>query len=983
MSDPQAPEAPVQPEPRQDAPPPPEALTSTPRPTASASTPAVQPPPDFRVVDTPPSPASTGSGVMLWVGVAILALLLFAAPFVVRSMLYGEASSPYVPPATSAPLLAMTPEPTATPWAVEGEALGVATSTRPVGPVVIDYAHYNQMDARGMQPLAAALSRRGLSTRVWLTEVDAFAVTSSSGFPDQSKELAEQLRDASAMIIISPYFYWTAEEIALLERFVADGGRLLLISDPDIYGDAAVYMNLIAEPFGVVFNDDYLYDTVRNDENFTHFFQGQFLDQAAALDGLDIAFYGGRSISGDVVPQAVSASTTLSSRRTGVSGFTTVAIGDNRGWESAGRVLALSDFDVLTEPNVVRHDNQQIVEFVADFLAAAERNASLADFPAWLDRDVTLMIGSTEGLNADTLLVGAKLQRRLEETGRQLTLAGAPVTTGISEEIAEASGMSSGAVPPGAAMVAVEEPTLTATPLSAAETELAGGTIPLPPVEGVGVVEAGSDVILLADYDYANEHSVVLPLAGITLEIEYVTPTPSAASNATSTPAPTATSVVGGSTPASATPAAPLVGTETPPPDATVESPSTDTEGDKAQGSPPPVGTPEATVEPDGAEAEEDAATPKPGATATPQASTTPAATATATPTVTPTPIEVLWLVAEDGLRLLANETVLIIRTSAPITEAATAEEVDSGSVADTVESAAGRNAVVVLGSRASAIHAGVERLLEGNFTECITGAVVTYCPIEAESGSTSSRGNGSGSSSSGTPTATSAPGATVSPVATTTPGTSGASVLLIDDNASAEDDEESEADHYLRALAAHGISPVLWTTSSEGIPTADQLKEHTWVIWSNAGYARGELPVNALDPVLSYINEGGRLTVSSRIPFFAMGTASPSAIRDVAVVDDVVALSQGLYSPVNLTGEPGEVAPLAEPDGEDAFDVTLVRGSSSDDPESPAMVSATDEGEEEETGAKLIIVGMSVGWLPADFANQLVANMADWMLEE
>jgi len=957
-------------------------------------------PADFRIVEPPPAPPAQANGNWFWV--ALLALILFAAPFAVRWFLYGNQTSIYVPPAQSAPQLAMTPEPTATAWAVDGALRGGNTnvSGHPQGPVVIDYAHFNQIDARGMQPLAAALARHGLSTRVWLTEVDPFAVSSSSGFPDQSKELAEQLRDASAIIIISPFFLWTPEEIALLERFVADGGRALLISDPDIYGDAAVYMNLISEPFGVVFNDDYLYDTIRNDENFTHFFQGEFLDQAAALDGLEVAFYGARSISGDVIPQAISAPTTLSSRRTGVSGFTTLAIGDNRGWQSGGRVLALSDFDVLTEPNVVRHDNQQIVEFVAQFLADAERTASIADFPAWLDRDVTLMIGSADGLDADTLLVGAKLQRRLEESGRHLLLAGAPVSA-IPTLLYEEVDSPSGAVPPGATIAPTEtaeenESPAEATMVTTSALPFEGGTIPPLPAEEPAdesaevVSPVNNDLILLADYEYADEETRILALVGISLEVEYVTPTPSAngGSSATATPTPTPNAATTVTVTVDA-PTAPLEGTATPESDATPEAPSNWFGNLDREQAPPPAGTPPGAPTEEGSNEGSDGvsdaeataeATPKPGATETATPSPTSSPTATATPTATPTPIEVLWLVAEDGLRLLADQTVLVIRTTEAITGTG-ASETESDVAAGT---ASDRNAVIVLGSRAAAINAGVTRLLGNDFSDCIVGSEVTYCPIAPEAGSGgTTRANGNSSSgATSTPGSAATPGGLSTPAATPNPGSSDGAVLLVDDNTAALEGETSEADHYLRALTAHGVSPTLWNTESEGLPTANQLNAYKWVIWSNASYAQGELSVEALDPLLTFINEGGRLTISSQLPFFGMGTKPPSEIVDVAVVDDEIALSKGLYSPVNLQGDLMPVAPLAEPDGEDAFQVTLVRGAASEDAESPAMVSATDEGEDAAKGAKLVILALSVAWLPQDFANQLVANMAEWMLE-
>ena len=49
-----------------------------------------------------------------------------------------------------------------------------------------------------------------------------------------------------------------------------------MISDPDVESDSASDTNQLGATFNVVFNEDYLYDTIANDENFTYFFQGDY-----------------------------------------------------------------------------------------------------------------------------------------------------------------------------------------------------------------------------------------------------------------------------------------------------------------------------------------------------------------------------------------------------------------------------------------------------------------------------------------------------------------------------------------------------------------------------------------------------------------------------------------------------------------------------------------------------------------------------------
>jgi hypothetical protein len=408
--------------------------------------------------------------------VALLGLFLLAAPLTFNLYELRHNERPYQAPEDPGITFQATPAPTATPALLTSTVAQQSDAPR-LGAVVVDLAHFSFLNPTGLQPLADSLAERGLGLRLWFSKVDASKIEDFLDFPDQSVELAVQLADASALVVVSPFFLWSSQEISLVERFVADGGRLLLISDPDLFGDFAAITNFIAEPFGIVFNDDYLYDTTENDGNFTHFFQGEFRNQAAALNGARVAFYGGRSIGGAVVEQATSTSTTLSSLRTGATGFTTVAIGGVEGQDTANRVLALSDFDVLTEPYVARHNNRLLAEFVAGFLAGEQRINGVADFPNYLGKRVALTFGQAQIVDPQLLLLGAQLQKRLEASSRTLALT---------------------------------------TPLVLTATHQLTVTAPLSPTV---------DVIYLADYATAAGATTLLADAGLVLSQAIITPT--------------------------------------------------------------------------------------------------------------------------------------------------------------------------------------------------------------------------------------------------------------------------------------------------------------------------------------------------------------------------------------------------------------------------------------------------------------------------
>jgi hypothetical protein len=925
--------------------------------------------------------------------VVIACTVLLIGPLLVRIFVFNYTSRSYAPQVLDSPSIAATPEPTVTPFAVDWSS-GAETADLPPGPVLIDYAHFNQIVPSNLQTLASQLARRGIASQAWISEVDPFMLESFGDFPDQSQKLADLLSGASGLIVISPFFLWTPQEIAVVERFVDDGGRLLLISDPDVFGDSAAVMNLLAEPFGVVINEDYLYDTIDNDQNYTHFFQGEFLDQAASLSGARVAFYGGRSIAGNVDVQVRSANSTLSSMGTGVTGFTTAAIG------AAGRVLALSDFDVFAEPNAVRHDNHRIVEFTADFLAGGKRINTVADFPAYLDKQVTLTYGMGDALDADLLLLGARLQRKLEENGRVLRLNSGVTLTSTAKVTGVVTGVITGVLTDTAtispvvtdsaslAMIAISE----ATPITdsnvltdqLAISTAATGTLTVTTVTevtgtvgltntaeaAVSLPQRRADTIYLGVYETAAATTDLLSSVGVEYVTEYITPTvqpdqqqddseqdaqedkgdgesdgdrpteqtPTPTPHSTQSPlsqaitatlAPTATAT------ATATPATPA--RPTPTPTATGEEES-DEGGSGATDAP-------------GQRRNDARSTPTATAGATITSTATP--TASPTPTSTPTPVKVTYLVTQNGLRLLADESALVIQRIA----------------------ASGSRIVAVLGTDATGISDGVERLLTNDFDDCIIDAEVTVCPVKAGQQSPTPTARQSQQSDSG--------GAEHQPgEATATPAASD-KILLVDDNRRAQEGELSEADAYLMILTGAGQSPDLWTTADKGNPSADDMQPYRWVIWSNAGYSESELDISYVDQIFQYLNGGGRLTVSSLKPFFGMGIEPPSTIKDLVVDDDVPALVEGLPDgSITLTGETRPVAPLAQPQAEDTFQVSLRRGPASDNADSPAMIVATDEGQPESVDARLVVIGMSITWLPVDVRSQLVLNMAEWMTE-
>lgn len=833
-----------------------------------------------------------------WFLIAVVGLLLLIGPTLFRLAQTNAPSAAYTPPVIPTAAIAATPLPTATPVSVDQRA-ALATAAIRRGPVVVDLAHYSTVERNRFQPLASTLAAQGIDLRFWLPTVSA-DVDSFAAFPDQSEALQSTLADASALVVISPFFLYTDKEVQVVARFLADGGRLLVISDPDVEGDAARDTNSLAARFDVIFNEDYLYDTVDNDENFTHFFQGDFYDQAVELAGSRIAFYGGRSIDGAVTPQVRSASTTLSSLRTGQTSFTTVAIGGLNANHTAGRVLALSDFDALTDPYVARFDNRKLLDFVTGFLAGGARNQTIADFPAFLGEEVALIVDSSDSAGADAVSKAAELQRVLEESGRTLQLG---AMTWLTD---------STAAPP-------------------------------------------ADLLYLAHFEDAARTTTLLADAGFSLETRIVTPTLPAAAAAPpaestpaappSAPAPDSLAASGDSTPAPL----PELPTLTPAPD---DLPTTLPESTPLTltTAPDDAALQELTPTPEGAPTE--SATPSAATTAEPADAEATGALDAAPPAAPPTPTTQVDLVRSDGIRLLADETQLFIQRS------------DED----------GRKTLAVLGAESGALNAGLTRLLNRDLSGCLIQDELVICPYLPGAASTER--------TPATETPAIAPDKT--PDAAPPAGET-AAILVVDDDLNAVEGDVGEAELYAALLSRAGYAPTLWSTRQSGYPELDILGEFDWIIWSDAAYGNSGVRGDALRIVGELINAGGKVTLSSRMPFFGVSGDPASPIADVVIADGLPELVAGLPStPIVLAGELPDVTPLERsPEPSTGAAVALRRGPASAAADAPVLMLYTDANFDEPKGAKLLIFGMSLNWLPDDVAAQLAANMAQVMVGE
>ncbi|RME74204.1 MAG: hypothetical protein D6784_10485, partial [Chloroflexi bacterium] len=284
---------------------------------------------------------------LIWLAVLVVAVIIGG-----RLLYYGFTS--YTPP--DRPL----PEDNIEVAAVAARLEAVDNPQVSRGVVAVDYAHDNALFIEELNVLFSRIVSRGYSYEVLLNPDDA----EEAGL--EAKTLADTLRYAKALILPLPRVEYTPEEAALIEQFVNKGGRLLIIGDPT-RTIAVEALNSIAETFGIIYPNDYLYSLEHNDNNYRNVVYTRFA-KSPLTEGLDedarLIFYSGSSVSAPGHEIIFGDETTYSSVSEGGRTLAAAALTTN------DQVLALGDLTFFTEPYSAAENNGVFINNIADFLTA-------------------------------------------------------------------------------------------------------------------------------------------------------------------------------------------------------------------------------------------------------------------------------------------------------------------------------------------------------------------------------------------------------------------------------------------------------------------------------------------------------------------------------------------------------------------------------------------------------------------------------------
>ena len=254
--------------------------------------------------------------------------------------------------------------------------------------VLIDLAHDNNFDVEELNVLMLRLISRDLAIKLFEVEGDLEEELLGEEEPEEAdqgedalneekedgeeedleeaeeaeeeEKLEEELMVANAFIVVAPQEEFSSEEKETINKFVENGGKLLLIADPTRHSR----INSLSLDFGLIFEPDYLYNMKENEINYRNIFVAEFEKNEITKSLEKIALYTTGSISSADDGIAFVDQNTFSSLVETRKKLSPIALAEE------SKVLAISDLTFMTEPYNGVFDNNKLISNIADWLAS-------------------------------------------------------------------------------------------------------------------------------------------------------------------------------------------------------------------------------------------------------------------------------------------------------------------------------------------------------------------------------------------------------------------------------------------------------------------------------------------------------------------------------------------------------------------------------------------------------------------------------------
>ncbi|MGH2582850.1 MAG: hypothetical protein ACRDFQ_08130 [Anaerolineales bacterium] len=265
------------------------------------------------------------------------------------------------------------------------------------GTVVIDTAHINNFRPAELTLLFGRITAAGGQVQY-----------------HRSGSLSEALRGARAYVVISNVSAFDAEDVTAVESFVRDGGRLLIVGDPTRLSDT-FSLNSLAGRFGIVYQDDYIYNLVDNDGSYLNVYLRNIEDSPLSEGVREIVVRAAHSLRASEGIIVSGDENTFSSLRETAGGVAAVAL------TTGGSVLALPDLTFLTPPYNTFADNDRFIDNVVTFLLSGQPEFELLDFPHVFGNAAQIVVLDSELLSEAFQDISA-LRQLLDGSGVETSL---------------------------------------------------------------------------------------------------------------------------------------------------------------------------------------------------------------------------------------------------------------------------------------------------------------------------------------------------------------------------------------------------------------------------------------------------------------------------------------------------------------------------------------------------------------------------------
>jgi len=176
------------------------------------------------------------------------------------------------------------------------------------------------------------------------------------------ENFCEALKNASSLIVISPQTLFSKKEVECTKKFVANGGKVILMFDPEVYGKEDYSVNAInslASNFGILFYPGYIYSYNHSYGVYRNIIVSNFTESELTQGLNEIVLFTSTAVYSKNL-LAFSPFDSKSSYTELKMPYPVIAQNDN--------VIAVGDFTFLTPPYVFLKDNKVLAEKIANFL---------------------------------------------------------------------------------------------------------------------------------------------------------------------------------------------------------------------------------------------------------------------------------------------------------------------------------------------------------------------------------------------------------------------------------------------------------------------------------------------------------------------------------------------------------------------------------------------------------------------------------------